>query len=319
MMKFKKKGIMAAVLALVLVVSVFATRPFFKTGTGDGTTDAPDTFVVPSAEELGYTPVVISADILKENWQAGDGARVNTEGNATVFQVGDRIYIENTNEAMKNHANRTAVYTFDGAKWKPEDGKWLAWDESSGKSTSNTFKAYTYGADGTTYEDFALPTDQSSIAKLRSADYMTATVTETMETDKQVDLNFEHRMAKITITMTGNDGIVDDARIISPFNGVGDLATSNNTEITPYVQYDSENECYQYIAVVAPGTYSGDKLFTYAISGTTINVTIPSKLTSKKIEAGKHYQLTVDVNGLYVGDVTVAAWGIGASWNGEAE
>jgi len=48
-------------------------------------------------------------------------------------------------------------------------------------------------------------------------------------------------------------------------------------------------------------------------------VTIPSKLTSKKIEAGKHYQLTVDVNGLYVGDVTVAAWGIGASWNGEAE
>lgn len=249
----------------------------------------------------------------------GPQTRVNTEGNATVFQSGESIFVENTNAAMENHGHRSAVYTFNGTKWLPENGRWLAWDESDGLTTSNSFKAYTPVTTGTTYEDFALPTDQSTIEKLRSADYMTATATETLETDKQVALNFEHRMAKITITMTGNDGIVDDARIISPFNGVGELATSNNTEITPYVQYDSENECYQYIAVVAPGTYSGDKLFTYAINGTTINVQIPSKLTSKKIEAGKHYQLTVDVNGLYVGDVTVADWGFGASWNGEAE
>lgn len=307
MMKFKKKGIMAAVLALVLVVSVFATRPFFKTGTGDGTTDAPDTFVVPSAEELGYKPVVISADIFKQNWQAGDGARVNTEGNATVFQVGDQIFIENLNQAMANHANRSAVYTFDGIRWKPEDGKWLAWDESNGSTTRNEFLAYTPVTTGTTKFDFFLPADQSTIEKLRSADYMIAAAIETPETDKQVELKFSHMLAKITVTIFGDEGTIDNVRIISPLSGVGEGATDLNAEITPYAQYDSENGCYRYIAVIAPGTYNDDELLRYAKDGVTISVQIPSTLTDKKINYGKHYQLTIHED-MAIGTVTVMDW-----------
>jgi len=298
---------MAAVLALVLVVSVFATRPFFKTGTGDGTTDAPDTFVVPSAEELGYKPVVISADIFKQNWQPGDGARVNTEGDATAFQVGDQIYIENLNQAMANHPNRSAVYTFDGIRWKPEDGHWLAWDESNGPTTRNDFIAYTPVTTGTTHFDFALPADQSTIEKLRSADFMTAVAIETSETDKQVELKFSHMLAKITVTIFGDEGTIDNVRIISPLSGVGEGATDLNAEITPYAQYDSENGCYRYIAVIAPGTYNDDELLRYAKDGVTISVQIPSTLTDKKINYGKHYQLTIHED-MAIGTVTVMDW-----------
>ena len=310
MIKLKMKGILAAFLAVVMLTSTLASCS--QQGAGGDSPDKEEILEVPSAEELGYKPVVISADIFKQNWQAGDGARVNTEGNATVFQVGDQIYIENVNPAMANHPNRSAVYTFDGIRWKPEDGKWLAWDESNGSTTRNEFIAYTPVTTGTTKFDFFLPADQSTIEKLRSADYMIAAAIETPETDKQVELKFSHMLAKITVTIFGDEGTIDNVRIISPLSGVGEGATDLNAEITPYAQYDSENGCYRYIAVIAPGTYNDDELLRYAKDGVTISVQIPSTLTDKKINYGKHYQLTIHED-MAIGTVTVEDWNDGGT------
>lgn len=253
------------------------------------------------APPAGNNAVKISATV------GGPQTRVNTEGDATAFQPGESIFIENLNQAMANHANRSAVYTFNGTKWAPEDGKWLAWDESNGSTTRNDFMAYTPVTTGTTCFDFFLPADQSTIEKLRSADFMTAAVYETPETDKQVALNFEHRMAKITVTIFGDEGTIDNVRIISPLSGVGEGATDLNAEITPYAQYDSENGCYRYIAVIAPGTYNDDELLRYAKDGVTISVQIPSTLTDKKINYGKHYQLTIHED-ISIGTVFVMPW-----------
>lgn len=253
------------------------------------------------APPAGNNAVKISATV------GGPQTRVNTEGDATAFQPGESIFIENLNQAMANHANRSAVYTFNGTKWAPENGKWLAWDESNGPTTRNEFLAYTPVTTGTTKFDFFLPADQSTIEKLRSADYMIAAAIETPETDKQVELKFSHMLAKITVTIFGDEGTIDNVRIISPLSGVGEGATDLNAEITPYAQYDSENGCYRYIAVIAPGTYNDDELLRYAKDGVTISVQIPSTLTDKKINYGKHYQLTIHED-ISIGTVTVSPW-----------
>lgn len=253
------------------------------------------------APPAGNNAVKISATV------GGPQTRVNTEGDATAFQPGESIFIENLNQAMANHANRSAVYTFNGTKWAPENGKWLAWDESNGPTTRNEFLAYTPVTTGTTKFDFFLPADQSTIEKLRSADYMIAAAIETPETDKQVELKFSHMLAKITVTIFGDEGTIDNVRIISPLSGVGEGATDLNAEITPYAQYDSENGCYRYIAVIAPGTYNDDELLRYAKDGVTISVQIPSTLTDKKINYGKHYQLTIHED-ISIGTVTVSDW-----------
>lgn len=258
------------------------------------------------APPAGNNAVKISATV------GGPQTRVNTEGDATAFQPGESIFIENLNQAMANHANRSAVYTFNGTKWAPEDGKWLAWDESNGSTTRNDFIAYTPVTTGTTKFDFFLPADQSTIEKLRSADYMIAAAIETPETDKQVELKFSHMLAKITVTIFGDEGTIDNVRIISPLSGVGEGATDLNAEITPYAQYDSENGCYRYIAVIAPGTYNDDELLRYAKDGVTISVQIPSTLTDKKINYGKHYQLTIHED-ISIGTVTVEDWNDGGT------
>jgi len=229
--------------------------------------------------------------------------RVNTESDATQFLAGDEIYLENVTLAS-NHGRRSSIYTYDGAgKWTPKDGNYVAWfeQESNGIAVMNEFEACAPATEGTTISDFILPADQSTIEKLRLADYMTASTSDKPDTDKFVDLQFSHKMAKIKITIT--DYVVQleddptDVKILSPGKGYADGAVqSGEMAVDAYVQLDDIGNYHSFTAVIAPGKYDGDTpLLEFTIGGTKYTVQAPDVLKNDGVEAGKYYRMYIRV------------------------
>ena len=116
------------------------------------------------------------------------------ENGATNFVNGDAIKVVNLMRTSKNEATYT---TTDGTNWTTTDA--MVWNSSS----KNKFQAYYPVAEYSSYDTFTIPTDQSDATKLASADWMTAS---TGEIDKPgngvLDLNFQHRLAKVTVNLT---------------------------------------------------------------------------------------------------------------------
>lgn len=244
--------------------------------------------------------------------------RVNTEDDATQFLADDEIYLENTTLAT-NHGRRSSIYKYDGAgRWTPKYGNWVAWNEqlSNGTAIMNDFRAYAPATEGTTYTDFTLPADQSSVEKLRLADYMKASASETPATDKYVDLKFSHQMAKITVYIASY--VVQpqydptDVRIFSPGKGYANgEAQSGETVISAYVQLDETGaKLHSFTAVIAPGQFGDSSLIEFAIGDTKYAVQAPDVLKSTGVVAGKYYQMKINVSEpkIYVRDITVMNW-----------
>lgn len=243
--------------------------------------------------------------------------RVNTESDATQFLAGDEIYLENVTLAS-NHSRRSSIYRYDGAgKWTPKYGNYVAWFEqvNNGIAVMNEFEACAPATEGTTINDFILPADQSTIEKLRLADYMTASTSDKPDTDKFVDLKFSHQMAKIKITIT--DYIVQledyptDVRILSPGKGYADRTVqSGETAVGAYVQLDEIGYYHSFTAVIAPGKYSDSPLLEFTIGGTKYTVQAPDVLKNDGVEAGKYYRMYIRVTKpkIYVQEFNVYPW-----------
>lgn len=206
-------------------------------------------------------------------------SRVNTLGDGTTWETGDRILLVNNSRDTKN----SGTYTFDGSTWSLTDGMVVYHS-----SEANDFTAY-YPAS----VDFALPTDQSDEAKIKSADRMEATVND-VDKDAPVALSFVRKNAKVSITTTLN-------------NEFGDDATISNLLIAGITPYYSESE-KDYTAIIAP-----------AADGFTVTVIVKAgegdertltATSSTKIEAGNHYtfSLTVGKKFLTLNTVSVNVW-----------
>lgn len=228
--------------------------------------------------------------------------RVNTESDATQFLAGDEIYLENVTLAS-NHGRRSAIYTYDGAgKWTPKDGNYVAWfeQEINGTAVMNEFEACAPATEGTTISDFALPADQSTREKLRLADYMTASASDRPDTDKFVDLLFNHKMAKIKITIVDYivtpDDYPTDVKILSPGTGYADgTVQSGEMAVDAYVQLDTIGKYHSFTAVIAPGKYGDTPLLEFTIGGTKYTVQAPDVLKTDGVKAGQYYKMYIKV------------------------
>ena len=210
---------------------------------------------------------------------------------ATNFINGDEICVQNTLRDTKN----IATYTFDGTTWTTTDA--FVWNGSA----KNQFKAW-YPAATASFDSFDLPTDQS--AGIDKADWMTAETEEMTKPGSGVlDLNFVHKLTKVTVTVSFNSQYPAGDNYVSMFR----FFTNEETpvEVTPYESKDG------YTAILLPGVYAEEASFITLEMNFEDNLTVPVNSTLiAGLEAGKHYNfhLTVGKDAVGISYVRVLDW-----------
>lgn len=219
------------------------------------------------------------------------------DNGATNFVNGDAIKVVNLMRTSKNEATYT---TTDGTNWTTTDA--MVWNSTS----KNKFQAWYPVAEYSSYDTFTIPTDQSDATKLASADWMTAS---TEEIDKPgngvLDLNFQHRLAKVTVNLTFSSQYPEGYQHVSDFTFYTNEATQQ--AITPLANSETS-----YTAILRPGEYADESYFIYLMMDGIEEHDVPGKTTTSAInlEAGKHYTFTLKVGKdvVSIDEVTVADW-----------
>ena len=250
-------------------------------------------------QEEDFTPQM-DGDAVKINATIGAlQTRVAYSGDngVTNFVNGDAIKVENLMRTSKNEATYT---TTDGTNWTTTDA--MVWNSTS----KNKFQAYYPVAEYSSYETFTIPTDQSDATKLASADWMTAS---TGEIDKPgngvLDLNFQHRLAKVTVNLTFSSQYPEGYQHVSDFT----FYTNEETQqaITPLANSETS-----YTAILRPGEYADESYFIFLVMDDIDEHYVLGKTTTSAInlEAGKHYTFTLKVGKdvVSIDEVTVADW-----------
>ena len=215
---------------------------------------------------------------------------------------------QQTNYGWKCEADYT--YNSSTGQYARKDGDLVVWcniksDNSSEQMVANEFQAFSplrTVANEASYTTFQILPDQSTAEKLAAADWMTATKTLTkLKADNSVnslDLNFEHRNAKLHFNVTLND----DANGIT----ANDITVIGG--IKPY--YNSgENTIEAIVEPVSDLSTTTGKLIQINISDDeTLAASFPSTLTS--LSPGKQYNFSLSIghNKATISSVSVADW-----------
>ena len=219
---------------------------------------------------------------------------------------------QQTNYGWKCEADYT--YNSSTSQYARKDGDLVVWcniksDNSSEQMVANEFQAFSplrTVANEASYTTFQILPDQSTAEKLAAADWMTATKTLTkLNADNNVnslDLNFEHKNAKLHFNVTLND----DANGIT----ANDITVIGG--IKPY--YNSgENTIEAIVEPVSDLSTTTGKLIQIKISDDeTLAASFPSNLTS--LSPGKQYNFSLSIghDQATISSVYVADWGEGS-------
>lgn len=274
------------------------------------------TLSLAACEQEDFTPTM-DGDAVKINAAIGNmQTRVSYSGDngATSFTNGDAIKVVNIERTSKNEA----TYTTDGENWTTTDA--FVWN--SGADKNNQFNAWYPVADYSSHEAFTIPTDQSDATKLASADWMTVSTEEMAKpADGVLDLTFEHRLAKVTVTVTEETLQFSDpslkSAVIYSLAAENVTVASDDNGIAPLQVNESVT------AIVCPGKYDSGTTFmkvtiTDADNDYELNVPVNSYLTETGLTGGKHYtfDLKVGKDIVSIGKVMVADWNNGGTIDG---
>ena len=236
----------------------------------------------------------------------GGGLYYSDESGVTSFANGAAIKVVNLMRTSKNEATYT---TTDGTNWTTTDA--MVWNSSS----KNKFQAWYPVADYSSYDTFTIPTDQSDATKLASADWMTAS---TGEIDKPgngvLDLSFQHRLAKVTVTVSEFTSQYAEGATLSGatiYSLTADNVSVENADngVTPYQEGNSVT------AIVCPGKYNADatlmEINVKDENGNyTLAVPVNDYLVNTGLAAGSHYTFSLKVGKdvVAISSVTVEGW-----------
>ena len=232
---------------------------------------------------------------------------------ATTFGAGAQIRVINKTRADEGKSKSDAIYGYDGMTWSAVDtNNYIVWD---GTDENTFYGVYPYNAE---YNNFTLPTDQSG--GVQDADWMTADYTAAKD-EGNVNLNFHHCLAKVTVNITkwnsefdGAEKVISLPKIYSKGtaltatygdSGVTITTTGDDTAIDPLVEGTS------YTAIVAPAEYAiTDKFMTFTVDGQEMTVLATTPKQTNGLNAGLHYtfNLTVGKNGVAIQSVEVTDW-----------
>ena len=236
----------------------------------------------------------------------GGGLYYSDESGVTSFANGAAIKVVNLMRTSKNEATYT---TTDGTNWTTSDA--FVWNSSS----KNTFQAWYPVAEYSSYDAFTIPTDQGDATKLASADWMTASTGEIDKPENGVlDLSFQHRLAKVTVTVSEFTSQYAEGATLSGatiYSLTADNVSVENADngVTPYQEGNSVT------AIVCPGKYNADatlmEINVKDENGNyTLAVPVNDYLVNTGLAAGSHYTFSLKVGKdvVAISSVTVEGW-----------
>lgn len=231
------------------------------------------------------------------------------------FNQGDQISVStNDQEAVLFQCTST-----DDQTWtETVAGKFLLWTQPM-----LTFSAYYPVTTGTSMTTFTVPTDQSSVAKIALADYMTRQqVISRPEGGSNIQMQLERKMARVIVRISGfgsqyddDEKTVSNVSIYSEASGIADgNPTGSSTEIQPYAQGDG-GQGSTYTALVVPGYGDSGARFIQLSDGEGSTLLVKG---IPELEAGNSYtfNLVVGKNRIEVASVTVQDWTTGETLSG---
>ena len=242
---------------------------------------------------------------------------------ATTFGADAQIRVINKTRADKDKSKSDAIYGYDGMTWSAVDtNNYIVWD---GTGENTFYGVYPYNAE---YNSFTIPTDQSG--GVQDADWMTAEFVGTKGADSDVNFNFHHCLAKVTIKIAnwesefdGSEKIIEDPKIYTKGTDITvsydtdgfNVTTSDGTltAITPSA------DAQTYTAIVAPAEYAiTDKFMTFTVDGQEMTVLATTPKQTNGLIAGLHYtfDLTVGKDAVTLSSVTVSDWANGGTIDG---
>ena len=244
---------------------------------------------------------------------ATPATRVNTEGNGTKFNTGDRIGIS----ADGGTSYTTYELPSEGSEWTPADGaRYLKWKEQT-----LSFKAYYPVTEGTSYSSFQIPSDQSELSILRKADYMLAEAID-QTAGAAVPLTFKHQLAKVTVILTPGDEAEGETVSRVDVNVKGSIIENGivtDKSTTSANVYSYKKDANTFIAILPPQEAKPDEKFItlYAASPSSKEYTLTG---IPKLEKGTAYTLNLQVghDGVKLGGITVEEWNTQEMSEGDA-
>ena len=238
---------------------------------------------------------------------------LNTISTGDTFEHGDQINVYCVG------SNKSVIYT---ASVSEGVTTWTS-DEKLFFAPGNTTITACYPL-RTHLSRVSLPLDQSTEAKVKSADHMTALSSDTLPSEP-VDLHFKHLMAKITVkykldtefdvgTSIAKAEIYSRHTEFHTFSPAGGGFRKSRTPdwITSWINGN------EFTAIVSPDVYSaGDDFIRVTIGNEVLSAKMPE---DKQLEEGKHYtfDLTVGKNAVKITSVNVSGdWSHNEGWNDE--
>ena len=289
-------------------------------------------------------PQIDNAKILKiEARMCSEETRANSEGKGDKFLPGDVIKI--TRDKTDFFPYITNEGTVDGiASFVPQTDAILELLHGL-----NVGAYLDNGDERCGFEEFYIPEDQSTVEKLRKADWI-ATYEDptgwyqegkyrfipnyqyqTTSIDKTVYLNMGHILSKVTVVISeyssnmSNVNVGElkptDATIYSKIDRYAPklLNEGETIEISPLITQDKTKGNHKFTAIVSIGQYSeGDTFLKFKFDGIEYTVTVNSELSKIFLESGKHYIINLKLNGklsVSPSKVTVADWEEGGSYS----
>ncbi len=227
----------------------------------------------------------------KDAWTGGEEIRVAMEG---VF--GNKTYVMDASGNATSKDAENAIY------WKnTAEARITAWTQDLETETDISDQSNGYAAFDVLYA--------TAIGRY----------------DQAVNLRFQHRMAKIEVTLTAGEGITEEELKDATVTIFGDPITHSTAglvspgdqsdgEIKPY--YDAATKKYE--ALVPPQDMTGKPFIRISIGSNAFTYTPDTEAASKfDFFGGKRYAyaITVKANGIDVKAVTGATWGDGGEEN----
>lgn len=235
---------------------------------------------------------------------------IATDDTQRQFNQDDQISVStNDQEAVLFQCTSTENQTWTEAV----PNKFLLWTQST-----LTFSAYYPVTTGTSMTTFTVPTDQSSVAKIALADYMTRQqVISRPEGGSDIQMQLERKMARVIVRISGfgsqyfdDQKTVSNVRIYSEASGIADgNPTGSSTEIQPYAPGNG-GQGSTYTALVVPGSGDSGARFIQLTDGEGSTLLVKG---IPELEAGNSYtfNLVVGKNRIEVASVTVQDWTTG--------
>lgn len=227
----------------------------------------------------------------KDAWTGGEEIRVAMEG---VF--GSKTYVMDASGNATSKDAENAIY------WKnTAEARITAWTQDLETETDISDQSNGYAAFDVLYA--------TAIGRY----------------DQAVNLRFQHRMAKIEVTLTAGEGITEEELKDATVTIFGDPITHSTAGlVSPGDQSDGEIKPYydavtkKYEALVPPQDMTGKPLVRISIGSNAFTYTPDTEAAGKfDFFGGKRYAyaITVKANGIDVKAVTGATWSDGGEEN----